>query len=104
MLENPVLPKIKDLELRKLRNHYVLLKDNIREAAKENRQDIFLIPANIDIMTQALPPWEEILWREARKCVAPQVLGTAFTDFVEDRLDRSTAQVQGLPTKSTLLP
>jgi hypothetical protein len=88
MLEIPVLPKIKDLEFRKLCDHYELLKVNIGEAAKENQQEIFLIPANIDKMTQALPLQEEILWREARK----RDLSAAFTNFVDDHLDLYTNQ------------
>jgi len=88
MLEIPVLPKIKDLEFRKLRDHYELLKDNIGEDAKENHQEILLIPAYIDIVTQALPLQEEILWREARK----RDLSAPFTNFVEDHLDLYTTQ------------
>jgi hypothetical protein len=70
MWEIPVFPKIKDPKFKKLLDHYELLKDNIREAAKENQQDIFLILANIHKMVQALPPREEILWYEASDCVA----------------------------------
>jgi hypothetical protein len=56
MLEIPVFPKIKDPEFTKLLGHYNLLKDNKAEAAKANQEGLFLTSANIDQMTQALPP------------------------------------------------
>jgi hypothetical protein len=103
-LEVQAIPKINDLEFQKQLEYYELLKDNMDEADKANRKDLFLTFASIDKMTQALPQREEILWREARKRVAPRDLGATFTDFVENCLDWSIAQVQGLPTESTLLP
>jgi hypothetical protein len=51
-------------------------------------------------MTQSLPPREEILWREAKRHVAPQDLGATFTDFVEDRLDWSIGMAQEPTTAS----
>jgi hypothetical protein len=103
-LEVQAIPKINDLDLQKQLEYYELLKDNMDEADKVDRKDLFLTFTSIDKMTQALPPREEILWREARKRVAPRDLGATFTDFVENRLDWSIAQEQGLPTESTLLP
>jgi hypothetical protein len=104
MLGILVLPKIKDPEFRKLLKHYNLLWDSVGEAVKENQQDLLLIPANLDRMTQTLPLQEEILWREARKFVTPWDLGAAFTNFAGDCQEWSIAQVQGLPTESTPLP
>jgi hypothetical protein len=98
MLGIPVLPKIKDPEFRKLIKHYNLLRDSIGEAVKENQQDLFLILANVDKMTQALPPREDILWTEARKHVTPQDLGAAFADFVGTTGNGPLFRCRGYPS------
>jgi hypothetical protein len=95
MWEIPVSPKIKDLEYKKLLVHYEILKDNIGEAAKNNRSRIFLIPQNIDAMTEALPPREEELWRRAKRHVHQEDLGPVFAAFVQVRVEWFTDQVRG---------
>jgi hypothetical protein len=95
MWEIPVSPKINDLEYKKLLVHYKILKDNIGEAAKNNRSRIFLIPQNIDAMTEALPPREEELWRRAKRNVHQEDLGPVFAAFVQERVEWFTDQVRG---------
>ncbi len=65
-LEVLAIPKINDGEYEKQLEYYEILKDNMGEAAKNNRSSIFLYPQNIDTMTEALPPREEELWRRAK--------------------------------------
>jgi hypothetical protein len=50
----------------------------IDEADKANQGEIFLIATNIDEMSRPLPPREEILWREVKRCMEPRDMGLAF--------------------------
>ncbi len=97
-------PKIKNLEYKKQLVHYEILKDIIGEADKAKRKGLLLTLTCIDKMKEALPPREEILWREVKRHVEPQDLGAAFTDFVKNRLDWSIGLAQEPATASTPSP
>jgi hypothetical protein len=102
MVEFQAYPKIKDQEFERLFDYYYMVQYTIDEADKA-KGEIFLIAVNINEMSRALPPREEILWREAKRRVEPRDMGPAFAAFVQEHFEWSTTQMQGL-RKTTAKP
>jgi hypothetical protein len=79
-----------------------VLQTNIDGADKAGMTG-FLLEANhtkLEVTENALPPREEILWREVQAMVEPLEYSTVLMGFVGKQIDRVSAQLAGI--RSTL--
>ncbi len=80
------VPPIKDGDVERLMDYYMVLQSHIAEARNEELLEMLLIPANVEMMVLPLSTWEKRVWREAQSRLPAEDREWYMEDFVEERL------------------